>query len=46
MTSRKRSSSHPVSSSKTPPLHPDVAGEDPLNPLISRLLEKQDAEDA
>ena len=45
MASGKRTSSHPTSSSKTPPLHPDVAGNDPLNPLISRLLEKQDAEE-
>lgn len=44
MTPRKRSSSHPISSSKAPPLHPHVEGDDPLNPLISRLLEKQDAE--
>ncbi len=44
MPTGKRPSSHPVSSSKTPPLHPGIVRDDPLNPLISRLLEKQDAE--
>jgi mitochondrial fission protein ELM1 len=45
MPTGKRPSSHPVSSSKPPPLHPGIVRDDPLNPLISRLLEKQDAEE-